>query len=70
MRLRIGDLVTFKWSESKRKKGFIISVSARYLAGGCVDIAVKGQDLSCIVDKKDIVGITPRETVREYWKYI
>ena len=70
MNFRIGDLVTFKEEAMKVQRGFITAVRRGYMPRGCLDIAIKGEDLGTIIDKKSIIGYVPREQVREYWKYL
>lgn len=71
MKLRIGDLVTFKAEDdTKTRRGFVTSVAAWYVCDGCVEVTIKRQDLREDVDKKSIIGVVPRRLVRQYWKHI
>lgn len=67
MRLRIGDLVTI---DEGNTKGFVTALCKGYIPQGCVDVAIKGEDLGTIITKKSIIGVVPREQVKEYWKFI
>ena len=69
MRLRIGDLVTIK-EDGKKQQGFITAMRRGYIPKGCVDVAIKGEDLGTIVGRESIVGVVPREQLRKYWKYL
>ncbi len=69
MNLRIGDLVSFK-EGMKKQRGFITAIRRGYIPQGCVDVAIKGEDLGTIIDKRSIIGRVPREQIREYWKYL
>ena len=69
MRLRIGDLVTIK-EEGRKQTGFVTTLTAPFLTGRDFELTIKKDDLRSIVDRKSIVGVVPRERVREYWKYL
>lgn len=68
MRLRIGDLITIKEEDMKNQRGFITATHKKYIPQGCVGVSIKGDNLGTIVDKKSIIGVVPRERVKEYWK--
>ena len=68
MRLRIGDLVTIK--EERKRTGFVTRITAGFLTGSDFEMTFKKDDLRNIVDRKSIVGVVPRERVKEYWKYL
>ena len=70
MNFRIGDLVTIKEEDMKVQKGFITAIRRGYIPQGCLDVAIKGEDLGTIISKKSIIGYVPREQVRNYWKYL
>ena len=70
MKLRIGDLVTIKEEDMKVQRGFVTAIHRGYISQGCVDVAIKGEDLGTIINKKSIIGVVPREQVKEYWKHI
>lgn len=70
MKLRIGDLVTIKEEDSKEQTGFITRITAGFLAGSNFEMTFKKDDLRSVVDRKSIIGVIPRERVREYWKYL
>jgi len=71
MRLRIGDLVTFKEEDSRKKRrGFVTTLKAHWMCDCDVEVTIKRDDLRSIVDRKFIIGVVPREQVREYWKYL
>lgn len=70
MRLRIGDLVTINEEGLKRQHGFITAIRRGYIPQGCVDVAIKGEDLGTIISKESIIGVIPREQVKEYWKFL
>ncbi len=70
MRLRIGDLVTIKEEDSKEQTGFVTRITAGFLTGSDFEMTFKKDDLRSIVDRKFIMGIVPRERVKEYWRYL
>ena len=71
MKLRIGDLVTFRdEGETRNQSGFITSLYAWYVSVGCVEVTIKRKDLRSIINKTDIIGVVPRMLVRDYWKHL
>ena len=70
MRLRIGDLVTIKEEDSKKQTGFVTRITAGFLTGRDFEMTFKKDDLRSVVDRKSIIGVAPRERVREYWKHL
>lgn len=70
MKLRIGDLVTFKKDGCANQTGFVTALTASYLLTGDVEVTIKRHDLRNLVSKKSIIGVVPRERVREYWKHL
>lgn len=69
MKLRIGDLVTIQ-EDVRRQKGFVTAIQRGYIPQEGVEVAIKGEDLGTIISKKSIIGVVPRERVREYWKHL
>jgi len=71
MKLRIGDLVTFREEDSRKtRRGFVTALTAVFLLNRDVEVTIKKDDLRSLVDRKSIVGVVPREKVRQYWKHL
>lgn len=70
MKLRIGDLVTFKEETGKIRRGFVTTLTGFFLSNRDVELTIKKDDLRSIVDKKSIIEVMPRGRVRHYWRYL
>ncbi len=66
MRLKIGDLIEYRFGSSKLKKGLILATDrAWYVIKNHVDVN------NCITAIKDITRIvTPREKLKDWWKWL
>jgi len=65
MRLRIGDLIEYRFCSRKLEKGLISATRGWRLLKDHVEVN------SCIVAIKGITKIvTPREKLRDWWKWL
>ncbi len=70
MDTRKGDLIRFKDYDNKIKVGLVFNIDNKfYVIKNHVDVHRKNSD-GLILDKNRILNVTPREKVKEYWKYL